>query len=55
MGDPQGPKRMIRAAARVFPQRLQGILRQFPAVMAVLGGNKVEPPGRGVSQRLAYA
>ena len=26
-GHPQGPERMIRAAAHVFPQRLRGILR----------------------------
>jgi hypothetical protein len=54
MGHPQGRERMIRAAARVFPQRLQGILRGFPAATAVLGGNKVEPPGRGAPQRLAW-
>jgi hypothetical protein len=43
---------MIGAAARVFPQRLHGILRRLPGVMAVFGGNKVEPPCRGASQRL---
>ena len=52
MGYPEGPKRMIGAAARVFPQRLQNILRRFPGVVAVFGGNKVEPPCRGVFQRL---
>src|ERR1700749_5041664 len=54
MGDPQSPERMIGAAARVFPQRLQSILRRFPAVVAVFGGNKVEPPCRGASQLLAW-
>ena len=32
------------------PAALQGILRRFPALMAVFGGNKVEPPCRGLSQ-----
>jgi hypothetical protein len=52
MSHPQGPKRMSGAAVRVFPQRLQNILPRGPAVMAVSGGNKVEPPCRGVYQRL---
>src|SRR5277367_1002280 len=43
---------MIRTAARVFPQRLQNVLRRSPGVMAVSGGNQVEPPCRGLSQRL---
>jgi hypothetical protein len=53
MGHPQGPERVIRAGPRKFPQRVQSILGRLPAVTAVLGGNKVEPPGGGVSQRLA--
>jgi hypothetical protein len=43
---------MIRAAAAVFPQRLQGIRGRLAALMAVFGGNKVEPPRRRVPQRL---
>jgi hypothetical protein len=54
MGHPQGPERMIAAAAHVFLERLQGIVRRFPAVVAVFGGNEVEPPCRGASQRLAW-
>jgi hypothetical protein len=54
MGHPQGPQRGIRAAARVFLQRLQSILRRFPALMAVFGRNKVEPPCGGFFQRLVY-
>jgi hypothetical protein len=54
MGYPQGPQRMIRAAAHVFLQRLQSILRRFPALTAVFGRNKVEPPGGGFFQRLVY-
>jgi hypothetical protein len=45
---------MIRAAARVFLQRLQRILRRFPALTAVFGRNKVEPPRGGFFQRLVY-
>jgi hypothetical protein len=55
MGHPQGPQRMIRAAARVLLQRLQSILRRFPALMAVFGRNKVEPPCGGFFQRLVYS
>ena len=54
VGHPQGAQRMIRAAARVFPQCLQCILRRFPSLMAVCGRNKVEPPGGGFLQWLVY-
>jgi hypothetical protein len=45
---------MIRAAARVFLQRLQSILGRFPALAAVFGRNKVEPPCGGFFQWLVY-
>ena len=52
MGRPQGPEGLIGAASGVLAQRLQGILLRFPAVMAVLGRDKVDPSRRGASERL---
>ena len=51
MGHPQGPQRMIRAAARVFLQRLQRILGRFPALAAVFGRHT----GRATVRRLLSA
>jgi hypothetical protein len=52
VGHPEGAERMIRARAGVFLQRVQGILGRLAALVAVFGGDKIEPAGGDRSQAL---